>query len=95
MAMNNGASFLSVVSTYAGYCQICQEPQMVGRIAVAGWPYHGAVCGRCLGQMADEVQRRAKALPSDEASSSHILTTGVAGNGSGLAATARGNGHIR
>ncbi len=93
--MNNGASFLTVVNTYVGYCQICQEPQVVGRIAVAGWPHHGAVCSRCLGQMADEVQRRGKAFPSGAANSSHTLAASVAGDGNALAAAPGGNGHAR
>ncbi len=92
--MNHGASFLTVVDTYAGYCQICQEPHVVGRIAVAGWPYHGEVCSRCLGQMADEVQRRAKAFASSAASSGQSLAASVAGDGHALAATVGGNGHV-
>lgn len=89
--MNNGAKFLGVVDTYGGYCQICNEPRFVGRIAVAGWPYNGSVCARCLGELADEVHRRASALGA-----------GLAGNGAAPAAPAgapaaavgaRGNGN--
>ena len=57
--MNTKASFLTVVDAYAGYCQICQEPRVVGRIAVTGWLHSGLACSRCLSQLADEV-------PSDE-----------------------------
>ncbi len=50
--------FLTVVDTFAGYCQVCHEPHVVGRIAVAGWEHQGTICSQCLSALADEVQRR-------------------------------------
>lgn len=79
--------FLTVVDTYAGYCQICYEPQVVARIAVAGWEYHGTICGQCLNSLADEVQRRGKALPVEKigktGSNGEALTAILGGNGNG------------
>jgi hypothetical protein len=81
--MSTGARFLTVVDTYPGYCQICHEPQVVGRITVSGWPYSGSACSRCLSQLADEVQQRG-----------HVLAAG-ASNAPALAASGGGNGHLR
>ncbi len=53
--MSAGAKFLTVVDTFAGYCQVCLDPRMVGRIAVAGWQYHGMICSQYLGDLSDEV----------------------------------------
>jgi len=78
--MNTRARFLSVVEAYPGYCQNCHEPQLVGRITVTGWPYSGLACSRCLGQLADEVQRRASSPPF-EVSLAVALTGGSNGNG--------------
>ncbi len=83
MIMNTGARFLAVVDAYPGYCQVCHEPRVVGRIVVTGWPYSGLACSRCLSQLADEVQRRASALPDG------------AGQVAGLAVSGNGNGHLR
>jgi hypothetical protein len=82
--------FLTVVDTYAGYCQICHEPYVVARIAVAGCEHHGTICGQCLRSLADELQRRGKALPVQK-----IGKTG--GNGDALAAMLgdNGNSHAR
>jgi hypothetical protein len=54
--------FLTIVDSFAGYCQVCHESRLVGRIAVAGWEYHGTICSQCLNDLADEVQRRGKGL---------------------------------
>ena len=81
--MSIRASFLTVVDAYPGYCQICLEPQVVGRIVVTGWPYSGLACSRCLSQLADEVQRRGSAQPGE---ASQVAT---------LAASPGGNGHLR
>ena len=53
---------LTVVDTFAGYCQVCHKPHVVARISVGGWEYHGTICGQCLSGLADEVQRRGKGL---------------------------------
>jgi hypothetical protein len=74
------ARFLTVVDAYPGYCQICHQPQVVGRITVTGWPYSGLACSRCLSQLADEVQRRASSPPCG-ASYTVALTDGSNGNG--------------
>jgi hypothetical protein len=82
--------FLTVVDTYAGYCQICHEPHVVARIAVAGWEYHGTICSQCLSSLADEVQRRGQALPVEKA--------GKTGSNEDVLAVIRGsngNGHAR
>jgi hypothetical protein len=81
--MNTKASFLTVVDAYPGYCQICLEPQVVGRIMVTGWPHSGLAFSRCLSQLADEVQRRGSALPDG---ASQVVA---------LVASAGGNGHLR
>ncbi|HWT78353.1 MAG TPA: hypothetical protein VN203_12650 [Candidatus Acidoferrum sp.] len=78
--MSTRDRFLTVVEAYPGYCQICHEARVVGRIAVAGWANNGLACSRCLGQLADEVQRRGSAL-SDKASRVAALVTGAGGNG--------------
>ena len=57
-----GTKFLTLVDTFAGYCQVCHEPHVVGRIAVSGWEHHGTICSNCLCSLADEVQRRGKDL---------------------------------
>ncbi len=80
MIMNTGARFLTVVDAYPGFCQVCHEPRVVGRIAVTGWPYSGLACSRCLSQLADEVQRRASARP-DGAIQVAALVASVGGNG--------------
>ncbi len=54
--------FLTVVGVYTGYCQICHEPRMVGRMALQGWLYEGTACVRCLLGLAEEVDRRGSAL---------------------------------
>jgi hypothetical protein len=82
--MNTGARFLTVVDAYPGYCQMCHEPRVVGRIVVTGWPYSGLACSRCLSRLADEVQRRGSALP-DGAIQVAALVASVGG----------GNGHVR
>ncbi len=79
--------FLTVVDSYAGYCQVCHEPRVVGRIAVAGWECQGTICSQCLTGMADEVQRRGKGLDVEKA--------GKNGHGDGLAAIVGGNGYGR
>jgi hypothetical protein len=81
--MSTRARFLTVVDAYPGYCQICHEPRVVGRITVTGWPHSGLACSRCVGQLAEEIQRRGSALP-DGASLAAALA--VSGNG---------NGHLR
>lgn len=82
--MNTGARFLTVVDAYPGYCQMCHEPRVVGRIVVTGWPYSGLACSHCLSRLADEVQRRGSALP-DGAIQVAALVASVGG----------GNGHVR
>jgi hypothetical protein len=78
--MSDRARFLTVVEAYPGYCQICHEPRVVGRITVTGWPYCGLACSRCLSRLADEVQRWGSALP-DEASQGADLAPSAGGNG--------------
>lgn len=90
--MSNGVKFLGVVETYGGYCQICNEARFVGRIAVAGWPYHGSVCARCLGEMADEVHRRATALGAGQGGHGAAPAGTMAGGPAPGAAGVRGNG---
>ena len=34
--MGTRAKHLMVLDAFAGYCQVCLEPRVVGRIAVAG-----------------------------------------------------------
>jgi hypothetical protein len=79
--MSSRTKFLTVVDAFSGYCQICHEPQVVGRITVTGWPYSGLACSRCLSQLADEVQRRGDALVA------------WASPAAALAASGNGNGH--
>ncbi len=79
--MNIGARFLTVVDAYPGYCQMCHEPRIVGRIVVTGWPYSGLACSRCLSQLADEVQRRASALPDGAIQVAALVASVVGGNG--------------
>jgi hypothetical protein len=73
--------FLTVVDTYAGYCQVCRDPRKVGRIAVAGWQYHGTICSNCLRGLADEVERRGKGLAVETADKGDPLASIVGGNG--------------
>ena len=87
--MSAKAKFLTVVDTFTGYCQVCLEPRLVGRIAVAGWQHHGMICGQCLRELADEVQRRGEGLAADASGNGDTLAAIVRGNGQG------GNGHIR
>jgi hypothetical protein len=77
--------FLTVVDTFAGYCQVCHAPHVVGRIAVAGWEHHGTICSQCLSGLADEVQRRGKSLASANASRN--------GHGEALVGIGGGNGN--
>ena len=63
---STGARFLTVLDTYAGYCQGCHEPRMVARIAVAGWEHHGTICSQCLAGLAEETQRRGKGLTDEK-----------------------------
>lgn len=81
--------FLTVVDTSTGYCQVCHEPRVVGKMAVAGWQYHGTICSQCLTALADEVQRRGQGLVVEKAGK-----TGH-GNGDALAAIVGGNGYTR
>ena len=80
--MSSRARLLMVADAYPGYCQICHEPQVVGRITVTGWPYSGLACSRCLSQLADEVQRRGSALAAG-ASPAPALAVSGGGNGNG------------
>jgi len=77
--------FLTIVDTYAGYCQVCHESRVVGRMAVAGWEYHGTICSQCLIGLADEVQRRGKGLAAETSSKTNgtgdVLAVSVGGNG--------------
>ncbi len=77
--------FLTVVDTFAGYCQVCHEPHVVGKIAVAGWEHQGTICSHCLCGLADEVQRRGKGLAVEKA--------GGYGHGEALAGIGAGNGN--
>lgn len=77
--------FLTVVDTFAGYCQDCHEPHVVGRMAVAGWEHQGTICSQCLSALADEVQRRGKSLASANASRD--------GHGEAVAGIGGGNGN--
>ncbi len=81
--------FLTVVDTFAGYCQVCHEPHVVGRIAVAGWEHHGTICSQCISGLADEVQRRGKGLAVEK--------TGRNDYGEALAGIggSNGNGYTR
>ncbi len=81
--MSSRARFLTVVDAYPGYCQICHEPHVVGRITVTGWPYSGLASSRCLSQLADEVHRRGGAPAAG------------AGPAAALVASGGGNGHHR
>lgn len=87
--MDARAKFLTVMDTFTGYCQVCLEPRVVGRIAVVGWQYHGLICSQCLRELADEVQRRGEALVADGPGKGDSLAAIMGGNGSG------GNGHFR
>jgi hypothetical protein len=84
--------FLKVVDAYAGYCQLCHESRVVGRIAVAGWEHHGTICSQCLTGLADEVQRRGKGLGIEKAGK-----TGTNGDAlpAILGSNGNGNGHSR
>ena len=79
--------FLTVVDTYAGFCQVCHSPRVVARMAVAGWEHHGTICSQCLTVLADEVQRRGKGQADETASKMRsdeaVLVAIVEGNGSG------------
>ena len=81
--------FLTVVDTYAGFCQVCHNPRVVARMAVAGWEHHGTICSQCLTVLADEVQRRGKGQADETASKMRrdetVLVAIVEGNGSGHA----------
>ncbi len=80
-AMHNGEKFLRIVEVYTGYCQICGEPKLVGRLAVAGWPYHGAVCSRCLADLGNELERRGNPATSSASGSGKNLTVVTGKNG--------------
>lgn len=82
--------FLSVVDAYAGYCQVCNEPRVVARIAVAGWGHHGTICSQCLSGLADEVQRRGKGLAVEK-----VGKTGSNGDALVAIQAQNGNGHSR
>ena len=73
--------FLTVVDTSTGYCQVCHEPRVVGKVAVAGWQYHGTICSQCLTALADEVQRRGKGLATETTDEVDPLAAIMAGNG--------------
>ena len=77
------ARFLTVIDAFASYCQICSEPKLVGRIAVADWPYHGAVCPQCLARLAEEVDRRAALQTASQARDGRGLALHLPGNGGG------------
>jgi hypothetical protein len=79
--MSGGKRFLTVVDTFAGYCQVCHDPQVVGRIAVTDWQYHGLICSQCLHELADEVQRRSKGLTVEPAINPEKLTAVGGRNG--------------
>ena len=85
--LSTGARFLTVLDTYAGYCQVCHEPRMVARIAVAGWEHHGTICSQCLNGLADEIQRRGKGLADEKdakaRSNGDVLATIHGQNGNG------------
>ena len=81
--MSGGARFLTVVDAFTGYCQVCNDPRMVGRIAVAGWPHHGMICSQCLREIADEVQRRGEGLGTNPAGNTDTLAAAVGRNGNG------------
>ncbi len=92
--MNSGGTFLTVAGTYSGYCQNCQEPRVVARIAVSGWPYNGAMCSQCLIQLADEVERRPQPCSSNGAGKENGSSANGFASASVLAVAARGgNGH--
>lgn len=84
--MGGGAKFLTVVDTFAGYCQVCHDSRVVGRIEVAGWQYHGLICSHCLRELADEVQRRGRGRG---------LTLETAASTEAVAAMGRRNGQAR
>jgi len=73
--------FLTVVDTYPGYCQVCRDPRLVGRISVTGWQYHWTVCSHCLRGLADEVERRGKGLAVETAEKVDPLASILNGNG--------------
>jgi len=81
--------FLTVVDTYAGFCQVCHNPRVVARMAVAGWEHHGTICSQCLNALAEEVQRRGKGQADETASKTRsdeaALVAIVEGNGNGHA----------
>ena len=79
------SKFVTVLDTYAGYCQVCHQPRVVAKIAVAGWQHHGTICGQCLSGLADELHRRGKGLAVEK----------VGSNGNALTAILPGNGHSR
>jgi len=80
--------FLTVLDTYPGYCQVCHDPRVVGRVAVAGWEYYGTICRQCLIELADEVQRRGKGLAVEKIGK-------TCSNGDRLAGIVGGNGYAR
>jgi len=79
--MSGGARFLTVVDAFSGYCQVCNDPRMVGRIAVAGWQHNGLICSQCLRELADEVQRRVEGLGASPAGNGDILAAVAGRNG--------------
>jgi len=80
--------FLTIVDTYAGYCQVCHEARLVARMAVIGWEYHGTICSQCLNGLADELQRRGRGVA--------IEKTGRTGsNGDVLAAIGGATNYVR
>ena len=85
--------FLTVADTYAGYCQVCHEPRVVARMAVAGWDHHGTICSQCLNALADEVERRGKGQADEKAgkkqSDEEVLVAMLGGNGNGHAPAPR------
>jgi len=80
---------LTVVDVYRGYCQVCHEPSVVAKMAVAGWKHHGTICSQCLTALADEVQRRGQGQAAETTnqtrSNEAMLVAIVEGNGNGHA----------
>ncbi len=83
--------FLWLEEAYTGYCQVCNEPKLVGRVAVYGWPFHGTVCSACLGRLADEIQRRTATFMAQAPGQRFAGAATAAGNGSGPPARTGGN----
>ncbi len=93
--MERGERFLRVEDVSEGYCQICDEPKLVGRIAVAGWSFRGSVCSRCLNDLSTELQRRGSAVRAASGVNEKAPGHGVGGNANGVAAAAGSNGNGR